>query len=404
MSRRSIGRVGAALVLAASAIAAVAAPAAAVGAADLTGLKYVALGDSYASGLGLGDYTAVPSISCGQSNGNAAHQVAAAYGLQLTDVSCAGATTANVVGSPQALAGGVTVPAQLDAVTPDTDLITLTVGGNDLGFATIISGCAAASPAGPLLLDPARTSCASAYTAGGVDRLAAHLDGVVAPALDATLAALRATAPGATIIVVGYPTIAPVAADSPPAGCFSPALGAGLPPQPLPGAYPFTGVDQQYIAGIAARLDAAHKAAAEKHGATFVSLLDSTRGHSPCAGTAEPYIDGVTLTSIAPPAVSPNSLHPNRTGVSAIEAMLSDAIAAAFPAPTAPGAGPSETPGTPSAGAATAAPAAASATSELANTGSETLPVLAGGVLLLVVGAGVVVWRRRAGRHSHRSL
>ncbi|MGW4720859.1 SGNH/GDSL hydrolase family protein [Nocardia sp. NPDC004260] len=93
--------------------------------------RYVALGSSYAAGPGL---TPVIDQGCLRSSRNYPHQLAEALGLDLVDVTCSGATTANILDKPQQLRGGRSVPAQIQAVTPDTRLVTITIGGNDLGL------------------------------------------------------------------------------------------------------------------------------------------------------------------------------------------------------------------------------------------------------------------------------
>ncbi|WP_216074289.1 hypothetical protein, partial [Acinetobacter baumannii] len=65
-------------------------PTAAVAAPPTEGLQYVALGDSYAAGYGILPSTGLPVPGCDQGQQNYPHQVAAALGLQLTDVTCTG--------------------------------------------------------------------------------------------------------------------------------------------------------------------------------------------------------------------------------------------------------------------------------------------------------------------------
>src|SRR5262250_1331586 len=83
------------------------------------GARYVALGSSFAAGPGIETQLG----SCSRSDHNYAHLVAAALELELTDVSCGGATTANILDTPQ---GGAT--PQLAAVGADTALVTVTIG------------------------------------------------------------------------------------------------------------------------------------------------------------------------------------------------------------------------------------------------------------------------------------
>ena len=102
-----------------------------IGSTLAKGDKYVALGSSIASGYGI----SVQSTDCGRSNRNYPNLIAARYGLALTDVTCGAATIPNVVDTAQG-----SHPPQITSVTPDTKLITLTVGGNDIGYnATAVS-------------------------------------------------------------------------------------------------------------------------------------------------------------------------------------------------------------------------------------------------------------------------
>lgn len=97
------------------------------------GAKYVALGSSFAAGPGV----AAQLGSCGRSDHNYSHLVATALGLALTDVSCNGATIPNIVNTPQRDAA-----PQIDAVTSDTALVTVTIGGNDIRFTSSTFACA----------------------------------------------------------------------------------------------------------------------------------------------------------------------------------------------------------------------------------------------------------------------
>jgi lysophospholipase L1-like esterase len=92
------------------------------------GARYVAIGSSYAAGFGIRPLEP-GSGACGRSEVDYPHLVAAKLRLQLDDVSCGGAVTANALDTPQ----GSTRP-QIDAVTPQTRLVTLTIGGNDVNY------------------------------------------------------------------------------------------------------------------------------------------------------------------------------------------------------------------------------------------------------------------------------
>src|SRR4051794_18284625 len=132
------------------------APAASAGTAPL---DYVALGDSYsaASGVLPPDPSAAPQ--CLRSTRNYPHDIAAATGATLTDVTCGGADTGDYAGSQYQ-----GVPPQLDALHPGTQLVTMTIGGNDsnvfissilecgaLGATTLGQGSPCKGPHGPPL-------------------------------------------------------------------------------------------------------------------------------------------------------------------------------------------------------------------------------------------------------------
>lgn len=92
------------------------------------GARYVAMGSSYAAGSGAGALVPDSPRRCGRTQNNYAHLLAAKMGLDLVDVSCGGATTAHILGRWSEL------PAQIDAVTPEARLVTVTIGGNDLNY------------------------------------------------------------------------------------------------------------------------------------------------------------------------------------------------------------------------------------------------------------------------------
>jgi lysophospholipase L1-like esterase len=369
---------------AAAVLAMVAVPVAASAApadTSLAGKTYVALGDSYSAGYGLTPLTGAPVAGCAQAAVDYPHQLAAAYGLQLTDVTCAGAWATNMT-EPQVTPAGTADP-QVDALSADTDIVTVTLGGNDLGFSDVAAACVALSATGPVAgtdpNDPFQDpNCEGIFVQGGVDTLAQRLADVVVPDIAAGLAAIRAAAPNATVFVVGYPAITPDAANTPADGCFTSPID-NL--QPVPDSFPFTDTDVPYLHQIEEQLDAAVQQQAAAAGFTYVPTFDATLGHSACASADEQYVEGVTLASDLTSAV-PGSLHPNATGVAFIAAQLAPLFEAAFPAPT-----PTPTP----------TPTATTAAAALANTGSDATPLLGLGVLVLLVGglATAAAARRR---------
>ncbi len=219
------------------------------------GVEYVALGDSFAAGpLILPQETGGP---CFRSSVNYPHLLARALDAQVfRDVTCSGATTANVLTTPQpsGFPGVAPVPVQLDAVTSTTTLVTLSIGANDADLVDIVSGCLSLLPLGP--------SCRTTLTAGGVDRGAEAVD-AVAPRIAATLDAVRARAPQARVLITSYANYIR------PGGCY--------PVQPI------RGEDADYVQGLVGRLGALTRAVAADHGAEYVDLIGPGAGHDGCA-------------------------------------------------------------------------------------------------------------------------
>lgn len=264
----------------ASAAALVLANPVAANAAAPTG-RYVALGDSYTSG------PLIPSqvdLNCVRSNQNYPSLTRAAIGsTAFVDVSCGGATTNDIL-NPGSGTLGFAVPAQLDAVTSATALVTVGIGGNDIGFTGIITTCAQDS-----LGSPFGTPCKNRYTAGGTDQLQARIN-ATAPKVAAVLQAVRGKAPNARIVVVGYPAILP---DS----------GFGCWPV-VPIAYG----DVPYLRTTEKSLNTMLSNTASANGATFVNTYTPSIGHDSCQGSSTRWVEGLV------PATSAAPFHPNAAG------------------------------------------------------------------------------------------
>ena len=339
---RLLGTVGV-LALAVSFVSTGSHAVAAPGDAHLAGLKYVALGDSNAAAFGLVPLSSFPLMGCAQAAANYPHQVATELGLALTDVSCSGATGLNLTTTPQVVSDG-TAPLQNASLSATTDIVTLSIGANDLGFTDIMTFCSALTATGPVVGDAAAplslANCKAAFVQPGPigDTLASKINGAVAASLDAVLNDIAARAPNAKVFVVGYMALTPAAPPAGPDGCFTSALGAGAPPFPV-NSYPYTVIDVPYLHSVEALLNQAVSAAATSHGATMVSLFDASVPHSACDLT-DPYSNGVSVTSfsLSPLSVTllPGALHPNAVGVSFQTTQVEAAIRSAFPAPTDP--------------------------------------------------------------------
>lgn len=245
--------------------------------------EYVALGDSFAAGpLILPQEQLDP---CFRSTVDYAHLVARAIGAKVfRDVTCSGATTANILTTPQPadLPIDPAVPPQIDAVTPSTTLVTVTIGANDIGLASLGLSCFNALP------PPLGTSCKDTETAGGVDRGAQLVDSV-AGNLATTLDAIHTKAPLAKILITSYADFIQ------PDGCY-----------PLQPVWP---QDANYMQGLVDRLGAVTAGVAAAHNATYVDFITPGAGHDGCQLTqnwANILVPGTTL-GIVP-------LHPTALG------------------------------------------------------------------------------------------
>ncbi|MBO0877803.1 MAG: SGNH/GDSL hydrolase family protein [Pseudonocardia sp.] len=245
--------------------------------------EYVALGDSYVAGPLILAPTGQPA-GCLRSDRDYPSLVRA--GLRtatFTDVSCGGATTADMT-APQPVTGGAN-PPQLGAVTGRTALVTLGIGGNDIGFAEIITTCATRSSAQPL-----GAACRDFYHQGGRDQLAERIQRT-APKVAAVLHEIDKRAPRAKVLVVGYPTILP---DSGP-GCYP--------------VVPFSAGDVAYLRATEKALNAMLAAQAARAGAVFVDTYRSSVGHDICQLPGTKWVEGLVPTAPAAP------VHPNELGM-----------------------------------------------------------------------------------------
>lgn len=250
------------------------------------GVDYVALGDSYTAGPLIPTLTGTPS-GCFRSTANYPALVATAIKpATFTDVSCSGATTAHLRQAQRVNVGGSN-PPQSQALGPQTDLVTIGIGGNDIGFVDIVNTCAQLSRT-----DPKGAACRDRYTAGGVDELAARI-ATVAPKVAAALATVRERAPAARVLVVGYPTLMP---DSGP-GCFP--------------TVPFTAGDVAYLRQVEGRLNAMLADQAQRAGANFVDTYTPSIGHDWCQPSGTKWVEPLQATEPAAP------VHPNAAGMQA---------------------------------------------------------------------------------------
>jgi hypothetical protein len=241
-------------------------------------LHHLALGDSFSSGEGAPPYDA-SSGSCDRSSRAWPRRLAADSRdiARLEHLACAGARTVHLVG-PWTSRG---LPAQISATPDDTiDLVTLTIGGNDVGFGDIVQACvldACPSPQDPALVE-------------GLAQLAGALEHDVYPAL-------RRAYPSARLVHVGYPRLTPPSPRRP-VGCL------WLPP-----------ADQAAAIGIVDAIDATIREAAGAAGVDYVDVSAVLAGHELC--TSAPWVR---------PILSQGAVHPTAEGQLAIERAVAAAL------------------------------------------------------------------------------
>ena len=238
---------------------------------------YVALGDSFVSA------PLVPTTDmnggCLRSDSNYPQQVVAELeDYELVDVSCSGATSTSMIGVQ--ITGDTQQLPQFDSLTPETDLVTLGIGGNDFDlFAGLMFSCLQAAQQ-----DPEGAPCKETnQTAPGGDKLlksARKIQGRV----EAITLGIQDRAPDARVIVVNYPQ-------------FVPKTGTCPDRLPLaPGDYP-------YALSINKALSDAVSAGGEAAGAEVIDVYTASKGHDICSD--EPWVNGIETQADAALALHP---------------------------------------------------------------------------------------------------
>ena len=240
---------------------------------------YVAIGDSYTAGPLIPNQSTSP-LGCLRSDKNYPQLAKAKIkAAKFVDVSCSGATTADFTAA-QDVTPGPANPPQLSSVNAATKVLTVGIGGNDIGFTDIVKTCATQNPFGK--------GCTPIYVHDGRDELQEKID-ATAPKIDKVLATAKKQAPGAAIFVVGYPTIIPETGT----GCYPvvPLLPSDIP----------------YLRKTAKALNTMLKARATAAGAHYIDTAASSIGHDFCSSSK--WVEGIIPTSSAAP------VHPNASGM-----------------------------------------------------------------------------------------
>lgn len=253
---------------------------------------YVALGDSFAAGPLIG--APVPDVpGCLRSDRNYPHLVAGTLARPLRDASCIGATTGAMT-APQEVSPPPPNPPQFDRLDADTATVTVTVGGNDIGYLDILVSCFTGSPDG--------SPCQDRYVVGGVDEISDRI-AAAAPDVGAVLQGIRDRAPGATILLVGYLSVFPETGI----GCF---------PQ-----VPIADADVAYLRDKEQELNAMLAAQAAANDATFVDAGAGSRGHDACQAEGVRWVEPVAGATGGAP------MHPNGLGMECTAVMVIDRLA-----------------------------------------------------------------------------
>ncbi|MFJ4964998.1 SGNH/GDSL hydrolase family protein [Streptomyces sp. NPDC088729] len=228
--------------------------------ASARAVDYVALGDSYSSGVGAGGYDSA-SGDCKRTNrAYPALWAAANSPSSFAFTACSGARTGDVTGG------------QLGPLNASTDLVSISIGGNDAGFADVMTTCVLQSEATCL----SRIATARAY-----------VDSTLPGKLDAVYSAIKAKAPSARVVVLGYPRFYKLAGN-----CLA-------------------GLNESERSAINAASDHLNTATAKRaadHGFAFADVRPAFTGHEICSSGA--WLHSVNWLNIG------ESYHPTAAGQS----------------------------------------------------------------------------------------
>jgi hypothetical protein len=252
---------------------------------------YVSLGDSYAAGPLIP--LQVPLFGCLKSNNNYAHLTARNLGLTLRDASCSGAETEDMT-SPQDVDPDGPNPPQFDSLTKHTRIVTLQIGGNDIGFSSIARDCASATA-------NEGTPCQDRYVHDGRDEISERIQ-ATAPKVAAVIQGIHQRSPRARVLVVNYAAILP---DEGP-GCW---------PQ-----MPITDGDVPYVRAKEKELNAMIAAQAAANGAELVDWYTASIGHDACKPPVVRWVEPVVPVNAAAP------VHPNLGGMIGVSEVLTAAL------------------------------------------------------------------------------
>jgi hypothetical protein len=241
---------------------------------------YVALGDSYTAGPLIP--LQIQPFGCLKSNNNYAHiaQRTLAF-AEFRDPSCSGAETEDMT-QPQGVTPGPN-PPQFDSLQPDTELVTITIGGNDIGFSGIAEDC--------FTFERTGSPCRDQYVQNGRDEISERIQ-ATAPLVAAVFDGIHQRSPSARVFVLTYAAIFP---ESDTFGCW---------PQ-----MPVAEGDIAYLREKQRELNAMLVEQAGLHGVGVIDWYEASIGHDACKPP------GIRWVEPAIPANAAAPVHPNLLGM-----------------------------------------------------------------------------------------
>ena len=263
----------------------------AVLAASASAASYVSLGDSYAAGPFIPN--PVLPLGCLKSDHNYPHLAAPSIG-PLKDPSCSGAKTDDMT-NPQNVEPDGPNPPQFNSLEAGTEVVSLTIGGNDIGFSEIAQSC--------ITLNPFSSPCKDKYDSGGKDQIAERI-AATAPKVAAVLQGIHARSPNARVYVLNYPAIFPETGN----GCW---------PQ-----MPVSFSDAPYLRAKEQELNAMIANQAAANGAKLVSWYAASIGHDACKSPLVRWVEPLVPNNPSAP------IHPNLHGMEGGAAALVAAVKA----------------------------------------------------------------------------
>jgi lysophospholipase L1-like esterase len=232
---------------------------------------------------------------CAKSDHNYAHLSAPRIPFPaFRDPTCSGAKTDHMT-TTQGVSPGPN-PPQFDSLDADTQLVSLTIGGNDIGFSGIAQDCFSLTPAGSPTA-PGGSPCKDKYNAGGFDEVSRRISDA-APKVASVLQGIHTRSPAARVFVVNYSAILP-------------HTGGGCWPQ-----LPLAEGDVPWLRDKQIELNQMVATQAAANTATLVDVYAASAGHDACALPTVRWIEPATPSSPAAP------VHPNIWGMQAMSDLL----------------------------------------------------------------------------------